>query len=84
MYVEGTLFLQPSTAMGNLGATELLLVMGIPLLLLVPYVWSIVWAYRDAEARGKEGVLVAVLVALVAWPLGLLVWLFVRPSEGAA
>jgi hypothetical protein len=32
------------------------------------YVWSIVWAYRDAECRGKSGMLVSLLVMLVAWP----------------
>ena len=67
--------------MGNLGATELILILFVVLLSFVPYVWSIVWAYRDAERRGKEGVWVAVLVALLAWPLGLIVWLLVRPQR---
>ena len=44
------------------------------------YVASIVWAYRDAERRGKSGPLVALLVALIAWPLGVVVWLLVRPG----
>lgn len=70
--------------MGNLGITELLVVLVFGLGTFTLYVWSIIWAYRDAEARGKEGLLVAVLVALVAWPLGLLIWLFVRPDEAEA
>ena len=41
------------------------------------YVWSIVWAYGDAIARGKSGVLVAVL----SWPGGWLAWLVFRPSR---
>jgi hypothetical protein len=45
------------------------------------YVASIVWAYRDAEQRGKNGLLVALLVALVTWPLGLLVWVLIRPAD---
>ncbi|GAB3204004.1 magnesium-transporting ATPase (P-type) [Pontibacter aydingkolensis] len=53
----------------------------IALVVLVIYIWSIVWAYKDAERRGKPGLLVAVIVALLAWPLGLLVWLLVRPSD---
>ena len=36
----------------------------------VAYVWTIFWAYRDAKSRGKSGVLVALLVALLhPWPL---------------
>ena len=64
-----------------LGLIELVFILAM-LASLVLYVVSIVWAYRDAEARGKNGALVALLVALVAWPLGLIVWLLVR-SQGA-
>lgn len=46
------------------------------------YIWSLVWAYKDAERRGSNGVLVCLLVALVAWPLGVVVWLLVRPERG--
>ena len=66
--------------MGNLGLSELLVL----LVFFALYVWSVVSVYRDAERRGKSGVLVALLVALVAWPLGCLVWLLVRPSGGGA
>ena len=44
------------------------------------WVWSIVWAYRDAERRGKSGLLVALLVAFLSWPLGLLAWVIFRPE----
>ena len=54
------------------------IVLGIVLLAL--YIWSIVWAYRDANSRGKPGWLVALLVALLSWPVGLLVWLIFRPT----
>ncbi|WP_347158647.1 hypothetical protein [Pontibacter chitinilyticus] len=50
------------------------------LLGLVLYIWSIVWAYNDAERRGKPGWLVALLVALLSWPISLLVWLLFRPD----
>lgn len=56
----------------------------VGLIILLIYFWSIIWAYRDAEKRGKPGWLVAVIVALLAWPLGLLVWLLVRPSDSAS
>ena len=45
------------------------------------YVWSIVWAYGDAERRGKSGWLVALLVLLLSWPVGLIIWLIFRPEE---
>ncbi len=46
----------------------------------VAYVWTIFWAYRDAKARGMSGVLVALLVALLhPWPLGLVLWYVFRP-----
>ncbi|ALJ00907.1 hypothetical protein [Rufibacter tibetensis] len=46
----------------------------------VLYILSIIWAYRDAERRGKSGILIAILVAFAAWPLGLVIWLLIRPS----
>jgi hypothetical protein len=52
----------------------------VGLLGLVLYVGSIIWAYRDAERRGKPGWLVALLVALLSWPLSLVVWLLFRPG----
>ena len=63
---------------------------GIVVLLLVAallalVVWSLVWAYRDAEDRGKSGCLVVLLVLLISWPVGLLAWYVFRPEkrEGA-
>lgn len=52
----------------------------VGLLGLVVYVGSIIWAYRDAERRGKPGWLVALLVALLSWPLSLLIWFVFRPG----
>ena len=46
----------------------------------VLWLWSVVWAYGDAKSRGKSGVLVALLVALLSWPLGLLAWIVFRPD----
>ena len=45
------------------------------------YVWSIVWAYGDAEKRGKSGCLVALLVIFLSWPIGLIAWLVFRPDD---
>ncbi len=51
------------------------------LLLLGLFIWSIIWAYGDAEDRGKSGCLVALLVALLSWPVGLIMWLVFRPDK---
>lgn len=48
------------------------------------YIRSIIWAYDDAEARGKSGLLVAVIVLLFFWPSGLLLWLSFRPDKPKA
>ena len=50
------------------------------ILLPVLAVWisTLVWVYRDAERCGKPGILVALLVGLLFWPVGLLVWLILR------
>ena len=45
------------------------------------FLWSIVWSYEDAESRGKSGCLVALFVAIVSWPLGLIAWLVFRPER---
>ena len=43
-------------------------------------VWSLIWVYRDAEARGKPGWAVALLVLFLKWPLSLAVWVIFRPD----
>ena len=62
----------------SLAAVVMILLM---LGLLGLYIWSIFWAYGDGERRGKSGCLVALLVMLLSWPLGLIVWLIFRPEE---
>lgn len=49
--------------------------------LIVLYFWSIIWSFRDASIRGKNGFAVATLVALFAWPFGLLFWTIIRPEN---
>ena len=66
--------------MGAFGPFEIVLLVLIGLAGPVIYVWSLIWAYRDAERRGSNGLLVALLVALAAWPLSILVWLAIRPK----
>ncbi len=42
--------------------------------------WSLGWVYTDAEARGKNGCLISLLVFLISWPISLLVWMAFRPD----
>jgi hypothetical protein len=41
---------------------------------------SIIWACFDAERRGKDWRLVG-LLAMVGWPVGLLIWIVCRPPR---
>ena len=43
-------------------------------------VWSLIWVYQDAEARGKPGWAVSLLVLLCKWPISLCAWLVFRPG----
>ena len=45
------------------------------------YVLTVIWAFSDAKQRGKSGCLVAILVAFVSWPVGLIIWLVARPDK---
>jgi hypothetical protein len=49
---------------------------------LVLYPLSLIWAFRDAEKRGRNGLLLAIFVA-VTWMIGLFVWMVVRPEKDA-
>ena len=69
--------------MNGIGASEAVIALGsvlVGLFALFLYIWSLVWVYGDAERRGKSGCLVALLAALIQWPLSLLLWLVFRPE----
>ncbi|HEV7843913.1 MAG TPA: hypothetical protein VGO69_09450, partial [Pyrinomonadaceae bacterium] len=68
----------PSDGSGAMPVVITIVAIIITLLCLALYIASIVWVYRDAERHGKSGILVALLVALISWPIGLVVWLIVR------
>ncbi|MFQ5400289.1 MAG: hypothetical protein ACE5E7_11910 [Anaerolineae bacterium] len=69
---DGSLF-------GSVLATFFAICIAVPLFVL--FIWSVIWAYWDAERRGKPGCLVALLVLLMTWPVGLILWLLIRPSD---
>ena len=53
----------------------------VAIVLGIIYIISIVWSYKDAKKRGVNGLIVALLVAFVAWPLSLIGWLVLRPKH---
>ena len=60
-----------------LGGIAVMLV--IALFVSIPLLTAI-WAYGDAERRGKSGCLVSILVLFLSWPLGLILWFVFRPD----
>lgn len=51
-------------------------------LVILPFIIGLligIWVYKDAEKRGKSGVLWLLVVWLVPFPIGLIIWLIVRP-----
>jgi hypothetical protein len=53
-------------------------------LILTVVIGSFFWAINDAEKRGSSGCLILLLFLVLPWPIGLIVWLFARPTEGAS
>ncbi|WP_299700645.1 hypothetical protein [uncultured Pontibacter sp.] len=53
----------------------------IGMMLLVFVVWSVIWSYYDARRRGKSPWLVALMVLFMVWPVGLVLWLMLRPQK---
>ena len=70
-----------NSAAGAVGIVLFMIAAIVAIALSVLYVVSIIWSYRDAEKRGKSGCLVAILVAFLSWPLGLVIWLVARPND---
>jgi hypothetical protein len=64
----------------GIGAVPLLLLAVLGVIVFGAWAGSVAWVWRDAERRGQPGFIVAVLVALLCWPVSLLVWLLVRPQ----
>ena len=61
-------------------AIAIFILMPIVMFFLALLAASLIWVYRDAEARNKSGILVALLVLLLNWPISLLLWLVFRPE----
>lgn len=50
---------------------------------LVLFVGSLVWLYRDAERRIKQGIIAILFVLVTGWPASFIWWLWLRPSPTA-
>lgn len=50
------------------------------LLILWVLIASLRWTFKDAECRGRNGWFVAFFVAILGWPVSLLLWLVARPD----
>lgn len=70
-----------SDGVTGLGLYELAIIVCVTVPFLVAVLASALWAYADAERRGKPGCLAALLVVLLTWPVGLIVWLLIRPEK---
>ncbi|UCE73931.1 MAG: hypothetical protein JSV56_13070 [Methanomassiliicoccales archaeon] len=51
-----------------------------PIIWLIIWILIAVWVYKDAEKRGKSGIL-WLLVVIILGLIGLIIWLVVRPPE---
>jgi uncharacterized membrane protein YhaH (DUF805 family) len=47
--------------------------------IIVGFIASLVWAYRDARSRGKHGFLVLLFIFMTGYPLSFVWWLWLRP-----
>lgn len=45
------------------------------------YIGSLSWLYHDVKDRGGPALVIVLLVAFFAWPLGLLIWWIFRPKK---
>ena len=50
------------------------------IVLLIVWILLIVWVYKDAEKRGKSGILWAIIV-FISGIIGLIIWFIVRPKK---
>ncbi len=47
----------------------------------VLFIKSMIWAYYDAESRGKYGMMIVFWIFVCCWPISLLFWICARPEK---
>ena len=62
------------------GNTVLITGICISALLMILYIVSLVWVYKDAKKRGKTGCL-WLLIVFFTWPFGLIAYFLLRDQE---
>jgi hypothetical protein len=62
------------------GTTMVILVAFLTLAFAVGSVISLVWVYKDSEARGKTGCM-WLLIAFFTWPWGVIAYYMLRDKE---
>ena len=66
-----------ANAFGNIFAIG---AMCLALLMMILYIISLIWVYRDSEQRGKTGCL-WLLIVFFTWPFGLIAYFLLRDQE---
>lgn len=56
-----------------------LLVLTVTAALLAAFVWTLVWLYRDAGKRKKNGIVAVIFVLFSGWPFSFIWWFWLRP-----
>ena len=54
------------------------------ILLMMVYVGSLAWVFRDARRRGHHPWMAVMFVMVAAWPLSLSVWILIRSEKALA
>jgi uncharacterized membrane protein YhaH (DUF805 family) len=47
------------------------------------FIFSLVWVYRDANDRGKSGLVALLLILLTGWPFSFIWWFWLRPPSNS-
>lgn len=66
--------------MANIDGGDQVVVLFFLIFFLV-HIWIFAWGYNDAEKRGKSGCLVCLLLLFAPFPVGLIIWLLIRPQK---
>ncbi len=81
-FMPGTAHLLRTAGHSITGVFSFFPIVLLPLALLALWIFVCVWVYRDAQGRGMNGLLWALLV-LIGHVIGLIIYLIVRSERGA-
>jgi hypothetical protein len=60
-------------------------VLSIPVFIayFVFFIASVIWIFRDAKLRGKNGLVALIFILVTGWPISFLWWFWLRPPARA-